>query len=210
MVEVLPAILEKSFDAIQQKLNRLKGVSKFAQIDVADGVFVEEKTWNDPKQLGKLLNGVKLDIHLMTDRPEQWIQDCNSSPVFRFTFHYEATYDVLRTVRIIKDLKKEVCVAINLDTPVRVLYDIINQIDVVLIMGINPGAQGRKFDPLATDKVYELREHDDNIKIAVDGGITPIVAESLIDAGANVLISGSYVFGEDDISVAMKSLGGEN
>jgi len=208
MIQILPAILEKSFDAIQQKINRLKGVSKFAQIDVADGVFVEEKTWNDPKQLGKLLNGIKLDMHLMTDRPEQWIQDCNSSPVYRFTFHYEATYDILRTIKIVKDMQKEVGVAINLDTPVRALYDVINQIDIALIMGINPGAQGQEFNPIVIDKVKELREYDENIKIGVDGGLTPIIAQSLIEAGADVLVSGSYLFGGDDISVAMKNLEG--
>jgi ribulose-phosphate 3-epimerase len=206
MVEILPAILENSFDAIQQKVNRLKDVAKFAQIDIADGTFVQEKTWDDPDQLGKLENGIQFDMHLMIDRPEQWIQDCNSKPVFRFTFHHEATYDVLRTIKIIKDLEKEVAIAINLETPVNVLYDILNQIDMVLMMAIVPGGQGREFDPIVIDKVKELREHDENIKIGIDGGVTPIVSKSLIDAGANVLISGSYLFSQDDIGSAIEKL----
>jgi ribulose-phosphate 3-epimerase len=210
MTQILPAILENSFDAIQQKLNRLKGVSVYAQIDIADGVFIPEKTWNDPSQLRKLENGIKLDMHLMVEKPEQWIQECSKDPVFRFTFHQEATYDILRTIKIIKDLQKEVGVAINLDTPVTVLYDILNQIDLVLVMGVNPGAQGREFDAAAIDKVRELREKDQNIQIGVDGGVGPMVAESLINAGANVLVSGSYLFNEDDIQGAIDTLSGKN
>ncbi len=126
--------------------------------------------------------------------------------MYRITFHFSATYDVLRTINIIKDSGKEAAVALNLETPVSSVYDILKDIDLVLIMGIVPGAQGRDFDGRAIEKIKELREHDGNIKIGVDGGVSPIIAVSAIEAGANMLVSGSYLFGEEDIKKAIESL----
>lgn len=206
MVEVLPAILEKSFEGIQEKCEQLHGISKLAQLDISDGTFVPEKTWQDPSQLSELDGELQFDLHMMVDKPEQWIEKWNQENIFRFTFHYSATYDVLRTIKIIQETGKEVGVALNLDVPVKNLYDILKEIDVVLIMGITPGAQGREFDTKAIDKIKELRAHDTKIKIGVDGGVTPIVSSSLIEAGANLLVSGSYLFGEEDIKLAIKSL----
>ncbi|MAG28558.1 ribulose-phosphate 3-epimerase [bacterium] len=206
MVEVLPAILEKDFDEIKKKSEQLLGIVKLAQLDISDGTFVPEETWQDDEQLSELGNELKFDLHLMVDKPEQWIEKWSQDNIFRITFHFSATYDILRTINIIKQAKKEVGVALNLETPVDSVYDILKEIDLVLIMGITPGAQGRVFDAKAIDKIKELREHDQNIKIGVDGGVSAIVSSSIIEAGANMLVSGSYLFGEDNIKKAIKSL----
>ncbi len=208
MVEVLPAILEKTFEGVQEKCARLRGVAPRVQLDIVDGAFVPEESWHDAAKLAELGDAVFFDVHLMVDRPEQWIAEWNQQNVFRFTFHHSATFDVLRTIKIIKETGKEVGVALNLETPVSVVYDILNQIDLVLLMGVLPGAQERVFNPKVIEKVRELREHDAAVLIGVDGGVSPLVAPGLVAAGANVLVSGSYLFGEEDIARAMASLRG--
>jgi ribulose-phosphate 3-epimerase len=206
MIHVLPAILENNFESVKEKSDRLKGVVEKAQLDISDGIFVPEESWHEPKQLSGLGNDVLFDLHMMVDKPEQWISEWNMNNIFRFTFHFNATYDVLRTINIIKKTGKEVGVALNLETNVKDVYDILSEIDIVLIMGITPGAQSREFDSRAIDKIKELREHNQKIIIGVDGGVSPVNSTSIIDAGANFLVSGSYIFEQLDIKQAIELL----
>ncbi|MBI1961362.1 MAG: ribulose-phosphate 3-epimerase [Parcubacteria group bacterium] len=208
MVEVLPAILEKTFEGVQEKCVRLRGIAPRVQLDIMDGVFVPEESWQDSSGISQLPEGLLFDVHLMVERPEQWVNGWSRDNVFRITFHASATYDVLRTIKLIKDAGKEAGVALNLETPVSAVYDILGEIDLVLLMGVLPGAQERMFNPKVIEKVRELREHDGAARIGVDGGVSPLVAPKLIEAGANVLVSGSYLFGEEDIAKAMASLRG--
>ena len=208
MVEVLPAILEKTFEGVQEKCGRLQGAASRAQLDIMDGVFVPEESWQDASQLSQLPKGLSFDVHLMVEKPEQWVNGWSRGNVFRVTFHHNATYDVLRTIKLIKDAGKEAGVALNLETPVSAVYDILGEIDLVLLMGVLPGGEERAFNPKVIEKVRELREHSPAVAIGVDGGISPLVAPKLAEAGANVLVSGSYLFGEDDIASAIASLQG--
>ncbi|MBI1961568.1 MAG: ribulose-phosphate 3-epimerase [Parcubacteria group bacterium] len=206
MVEVLPAILEKTFEGVQEKCVRLRGIAPRAQLDIMDGAFVPEESWRDASQISQLPEGLSFDVHLMVEKPELKISEWNHVNVFRITFHQSATYDVLRTIKLIKDVGKEAGVALNLETPVSAVYDILGEIDLVLLMGVLPGAQERAFNPKVIEKVRELREHSPSAVIGVDGGVSPLVAPKLVEAGANVLVSGSYLFGEDDIASAIASL----
>ncbi len=206
MVEVLPAILEKTFGPIQDKVDKLKGLTTCAHLDICDGIFVPETSWQEHERIKELGDAIKCDLHLMVEKPEQWVKRWDFNNVFRMTFHQEATYDVRRTAVLIRSLGKQVGVALKIETPVSAIYDILEEIDLVLLMAIVPGAQGREFDARVVDKVKELRQHNSNIKIGVDGGITPIVASTLVAAGANVLVSGSYVFSQGDIKSALESL----
>ncbi|OJI07852.1 hypothetical protein BK004_00180 [bacterium CG10_46_32] len=206
MVEVLPAILEKTFEKVQEKCALLRGVVPRAQLDIADGVFVPEKSWNEASKLFELGNEIMFDVHLMAEKPELLISEWNQENVFRITFHHEATYDVLRTIKIIKETGKEVGIALNIETPVTMVYDVLELVDVALLMGVLPGAQKREFNPRVIERVKELREHSKTVNIGVDGGVRPIVAPSLIEAGANVLVSGSYIFEESDIKKAVHTL----
>jgi ribulose-phosphate 3-epimerase len=206
MVEVLPAILEKTFGPIQDKVGRIQGLASRAHLDIADGIFVPETSWQEHERLSELGDDIKFDLHLMVAKPEQWVKRWDFPNVFRMTFHQEATYDVRRTAVLIRSLGKKVGVALKIETPVSAVYDILADIDLVLLLAIVPGGQGRSFDGRVVDKVKELRQHNANIKIGVDGGITPIVASSLIAAGVNVLVSGSYLFGQEDTGEAIKSL----
>ncbi|MEK7125319.1 MAG: ribulose-phosphate 3-epimerase [Patescibacteria group bacterium] len=206
MVEILPAILEKTFGAVQDKVARLQGIASAAQLDIIDGDFIPGPTWKEHEQLSALGGDIKFDVHLMVEKPEQWVKRWEAPNVFRLTFHQEATYDVRRTAVLIKSLGKEAGVALKIETPVSAIYDILEEIDLVLLMAVAPGGQGRAFDGRVVDKVKELRAHNANIKIGVDGGVTPLVASSLVAAGANVLVSGSYLFSQTDIKSAIASL----
>jgi len=206
MAEVLPAILEKTFEGVQSKCERLLGVCGRAQLDIMDGAFVPETSWQDASQALQLPEGLLFDVHLMVEKPELKIPEWNQGNIFRITFHLSATYDVLRTIRIIKETGKEVGIALNVEQPVASVYDVLGEVDLALLMGIIPGAQGRQFNPKVIDKIAELRAHDASIAIGVDGGVSPLVAPSLIRAGATTLVSGSYLFGEEDIAKAMASL----
>ncbi|MBI2050591.1 MAG: ribulose-phosphate 3-epimerase [Parcubacteria group bacterium] len=206
MAEVLSAILEKTFEGVQSKCERLLGVCTRAQLDIMDGAFVPETTWQDASRLSELPLELSFDAHLMVEKPELKISEWNRGNVFRITFHSSATYDVLRTIRIIKETGKEVGIALNVEQPVASVYDVLGEVDLVLLMGVEPGAQGRQFDPKVIDKVRELRAYDASVVIGVDGGVSPLVAPSLIAAGANVLVSGSYLFREEDIAKAIASL----
>ncbi|MDP1709371.1 MAG: ribulose-phosphate 3-epimerase, partial [Candidatus Komeilibacteria bacterium] len=140
------------------------------------------------------------------DRPEQWVDRWDYKNIFRMTFHYEATYDVRRTIEKIRSRQKQVGVALKLGTPVNVLYDILQDIDMVLLLAVEPGRQGQEFDPRVIEKIKELRQSHPMAKIGVDGGVTPLLASSLVAAGANILVSGSYIFSQDNIEDALKSL----
>lgn len=207
MIEILPAILEKSFGPIADKVERLKGITEYAHLDLADGVFVPETSWQEHERIRELGNEIKFDLHLMVAKPEQWVARWDFSNVFRMTFHYEATYDARRTLELIRRHRKQAGIALKLDTPVSAIYDILEEVDIVLIMGIEPGAQGREFDARAVGKIEELRQRNPSVTIGVDGGVSPLVASSLIAAGADVLVSGSYIWEQADIGTAIKSLG---
>lgn len=206
MVEVLPAILEKTFGPIQDKAGKLNGLATSVHLDICDGIFVPETSWQEQERLSELDDTVKFDLHLMVAKPEQWVKRWNFPNVFRLTFHQEATYDVRRTAALIKSLGKEAGVALKIETPVSVVYDILEEIDLVLLLAVAPGGQGRQFDARVVDKVKELRAQNAKIKIGVDGGITPIVVGALVDAGANMLVAGSYIFSQADIKSAIQSL----
>lgn len=206
MVEILPAILEKSFGPIAEKIERLSGLTERAQIDIADGVFIPEESWHEQERLAELGEEIKLDLHLMVDRPEQWISRWSQPNVFRVTFHQEATYDPRRTLELVKSSGKEVGVALKLETPITAVYDILDEVDIVLLLAVVPGRQGQEFDARVIAKIEELRRHSPKTIIGVDGGITPLVASSLVSAGANVLVSGSYIFSQPDIKEAIESL----
>jgi ribulose-phosphate 3-epimerase len=208
MIEILPAILENSFAAIQEKLARLDRITERVQLDIADGIFVPETSWHELARLSEFGSHIKFDLHLMVENPAQWLERAASSSVFRITFHQEAAGDIRRTIELIRKVRKEVGIALNLDTPVASLYDILQEIDIVLLLAVIPGAQGRQFNERVLAKIKELRTHSPNVKIGVDGGVSPAVAPAISAAGANVLVCGSWLWEQEDLGDAIRQLQG--
>ena len=168
-------------------------------IDVMDGHFVPNISYGMPVIQAIKKHATKpLDVHLMIDKPERYIEDFAKVGADIITVHYESTVHLHRTLTQIKDSGCKAGVVLNLTTPVSVLEDILPQCYMILLMSINPGFGGQKFEEMTYKKVRKLRQMANdqglNTHIEIDGGVTSDNARKLIDAGADVLVAGSFIF----------------
>lgn len=168
-------------------------------IDVMDGHFVPNISYGMPVIQAIKKHATKpLDVHLMIEKPERYIEEFAEVGADIITVHYESTVHLHRTLTQIENAGCKAGVVLNLTTPISVLEDILPKCYMVLIMSINPGFGGQKFEEMTFDKVKKLRKMIDdrglNTLIEIDGGVTDKNAKALIEAGANVLVAGSYIF----------------
>lgn len=189
-----------------------ESAAEWIHIDVMDGVFVPNISFGFPvlEAINKVATKV-LDVHLMIEKPEQYITTFAKAGAKVITVHYEACPHVHRTIQQIKDVGCLAGVAINPGTPVEVYQDIIADLDLALIMSVNPGFGGQKFIPNAINKTKRLAEMAANagntaLKIEIDGGVTMANAADLYHAGANVLVAGSFVFASADPKATIAEL----
>ena len=168
-------------------------------IDVMDGLFVPNISYGMPVIEAIKKHATKpLDVHLMIEKPERYIETFAKIGADIITVHHEATVHLHRTLNQIKATGCKAGVVLNLSTPVSVLEDILSECYMVLLMSINPGFGGQKFEEITYQKVSKLRKMIDeqglDTLIEIDGGVNQIIGQKLVDAGANVLVAGSYVF----------------
>ena len=163
-----------------------------------DGMFVPNITFGAPV-IKSIRNKTKLvfDVHLMIEKPERYIDDFVKAGADIITVHAESTVHLHRVIQQIKAYGIKAGVSLNPSTPVDVLKYIINDIDMVLIMSVNPGFGGQKFINSAIDKIKDVRKLNKSVDIQVDGGITADTIGKCIEAGANIFVAGSYVFSGD-------------
>lgn len=167
-------------------------------IDIMDGKFVDNKTWTTSEiiKLTKYSN-LPLDVHLMVNKPSKYIEDYAMLNTNNITFHYEAVKDVNKVINEIKDYGLKVGIAVNPDTDVKNIYDYLSNIDIVLIMSVYPGKSGQVFINETLDKIKELKDYivNNNLKtlISVDGGINDETGKLCKEAGADILVSASYI-----------------
>lgn len=202
MINLSPSILASDFANLQTEIEAVqKGGAKFIHVDVMDGQFVPNITLGAPiaKSLRKHITGI-MDVHLMIEEPDRYLEDFAKAGADYVTVHLEATKHIHRTIQLIHDLGMKAGVALNPGTPVSLLEPIIDDLDLVLIMSVNPGFGGQKFIPYTLEKLKQVREmvKDRDILIEVDGGVTLNNVESIIDAGANLLVAGSSVYDGKD------------
>jgi len=206
MIEVIPTIIAKDFSELQGKIKQVEPYVNWVQLDVMDGQFVEEITWNKPADLKNLETNLKLEAHLMIKNPEEYIDDWIESGVRRIIFHFESTEQHKEIIEKIKNAGLGVGLALNPETPIEVVDDFINQLDLALVMTVQPGRAGQKFLEETLGKVKQLREKYKYVNIEVDGGINLETVPKVVRAGANLLASGSAVFNSDDIEKTIKEL----
>ena len=206
MIQIIPTIIAKDFQELNEKIKKIESYVEWAQLDVMDGKFVNNLTWNNPADLKNLETNLNLEAHLMINDPEEVIDQWIKSGVKRIIFHYEATEKHQEIIEKIKKSGLEVGLAINPETSISILDDLIEQIDLVLIMTVNPGFGGQGFLNESVDKIKQLREKYKDVKIGVDGGINLETAPKVIKAGANILAVGTAIFKSNNIEQTIKEL----
>jgi ribulose-phosphate 3-epimerase len=199
-IQISPSILSADFSQLGKEIKRLEeGGADLIHVDVMDGHFVPNLTIGPPviKALKKNCS-IKFDVHLMISPVHKYIEAYSDAGADIITIHPEATDDLLASISKIKELKKKAGVSLNPQTKVEVIKDYLDQIDLVLIMSVNPGFGGQKFMPEVLDKIKELKEIQKNknldFDIEIDGGINFENSKIAIEAGANILVSGTTVF----------------
>ena len=202
---ISPSILSADFTRLEADIKSIESAAHYLHLDVMDGCFVPNLTFG-PSILKNLKTSLKLDWHLMTENPEKYFADINKVGAEFVTVHLETCTHLHRTVEEIKNLGFKAGVALNPATPVCNLVDILPELDLVLIMSVNPGFGGQKFIPRALDKIKKIRSLNSDVLIEVDGGINGANAGKCFECGADILVSGSYIFNSKDRAKAIKSL----
>ena len=199
-IKISPSILSADFSQLGNEIKRLEeGGADMIHVDVMDGHFVPNLTIGPPviKALKKH-SSVLFDVHLMISPVHNYIEAYSDAGADIITIHPEATNDLTSSILKIKELKKKVGVSLNPETKIDIILNVLDQIDLVLIMSVNPGFGGQKFMPEVLTKIKELKkiqkEKSLNVDIEIDGGINFENSKKAIEAGANILVSGTTIF----------------
>ena len=195
-----PSLLSADFANLGSEIKKIETNNGGAvHIDVMDGSFVPEITYGEPviRSIRKLTK-LPFDVHLMVDKPELHVKAFADAGADWITFHYEATNHAHRIIQMIHEMGKKAGVAVCPGTSISILSEILPCADIILVMTVNPGWGGQKIIPSCVEKVAQLKryreEHGLNFKISVDGGVNNETLQSVIDAGTDIVVSGSCFF----------------
>jgi ribulose-phosphate 3-epimerase len=214
MVKIAPSILSADFSRLGEEITAVeKGGADYIHIDVMDGHFVPNIT------IGPLIveairpiTKLPLDVHLMIENPDQYIEAFAKAGADYITVHVEACMHLHRTIQNIKSYGIKAGVVLNPATPVESIQHIIRDIDMVLLMSVNPGFGGQKFIPEVLPKIRKVKamaeEKGMDLEIEIDGGVNSETAKLCMEAGANVLVAGSAIYNEEDYAKAISLLRG--
>jgi ribulose-phosphate 3-epimerase len=213
-IKVAPSILSADFSRLGDEIQAVEAAgADLIHVDVMDGHFVPNITIGPlVVEACRKVTKLPLDVHLMIENPERYVADFAKAGADYLVVHVETGYHLHRLVQSIKELKVKAGVSLNPATPPEMIDYVLGDIDLVLVMSVNPGFGGQAFIPSALDKIRRLRKTIDDRKlpvlIEVDGGVKPDNAAGVIAAGADILVAGSAVFGAKDYAAAIKGIRG--
>lgn len=212
MTKIAPSILSADFATLGKEIKEVeKGGADYLHVDVMDGHFVPNLTIGPLiVEAIKPVTDLPLDVHLMIENPDQYIKAFAEAGASIITVHQETCVHLHRTIQLIKNAGVKAGVVVNPATPVELIKDILPEIDLVLIMSVNPGFGGQSFIPHAIEKIEKVaawRQADNlNFEIEVDGGVNIETAKACTDAGVDVLVAGSAIFNQSDRQKAMEDI----
>ena len=203
---IIPSILVKSVNEFTKQITSLEGLLKMAQLDITDGIFVPNTTWADPKIVSKTAK-IDLELHLMVKYPLNELKRWQNVPqIKRVLFHAESADNINEVIREIKKNNWEAGIVLNPDTEISIIESNINQLSVVMFMGVYPGFQGQKFIPKTLDRIKNFKAKHPNCLIAVDGAVNSETIANIAKAGADIVCPGSAIFNDNSVVQNVKKL----
>lgn len=212
MTKIAPSLLSANFVRLAEDISRIEAAgADWLHLDIMDGHFVPNLSFGPPVVAAiRKITKLPLDVHLMVTNPAELIEAFAAAGADWLTVHVETDPHLHRLVDRIRELGVRPAVALNPATPLGTLEEILSEVDMVLVMSVNPGFGGQKFIPSSLSKIRRLKAQLQNtdrpVIIEVDGGINQATALQVREAGADVLVAGSAVFGSDDLELAIKNL----
>ena len=206
MVEIIPSINVNNFEELRDKIRLVESYANWAHIDVSDGVFTKHVSWHDPKELVGFETSLKLEVHLMIDKPEREIDEWAIVPADRIIFHQESTNVHKLILEKIHAAKKETGIAIKPDTNWIKLFPYFDSVDLLQLLAVYPGPSGQEFQEEILHKLEHIHSLHPRAIIEVDGGINTAVARRCAKGGANALVAGSSIFSNKNIVEAIEKL----
>jgi ribulose-phosphate 3-epimerase len=209
---IAPSVLSADLARLEEQVEAaIQGGADWIHVDVMDGQFVPPITFGAPMISAlRSITDLPLDVHLMVDRPERYIEPYASAGANVFTFHPEATVHVQRQLAAVRLAGMKAGLALNPSTPISSIEEVLDDLDLVLVMSVNPGYGGQSYLPATTGKIARVREllqrRGCSARIEVDGGITVSTIRGAWEAGADTFVAGTAVFGEHDPAAAIQSL----
>lgn len=211
MPKIAPSLLAADFSQLGTEIKKVEKDADLLHLDVMDGHFVPNITFGPPVVASvRKVTKLPLDVHLMIENPENYIEAFAKAGADIISIHAETARNLKKTLRMIRKAKVKAAVAVNPETPLRKIEGILNQVDMVLLMTVHPGFGGQKFIESVMPKLRKLAELRRKKKlkftIEVDGGIDRKTAKLAAEAGADVLVAGTYIYKSSKYSKAIKSL----
>ncbi|MCL0329440.1 ribulose-phosphate 3-epimerase [Apilactobacillus xinyiensis] len=211
MIKLAPSILSADYVNLQRDIEKIEKDSEYLHIDIMDGSFVPAISYGPGwvKAIRPISNLI-LDVHMMVQNPERYINDFADAGADLIGVHVEATPHIHRALQMIKNKGVKAEVVINPGTPVEAIKPVLYMVDQVLVMTVNPGFGGQKFLPETVKKIKQLddlkKENGYNFDIEIDGGVNNETVKSAYEAGATVAVAGSYVFNADNPSERIEAI----